>query len=157
MLDRLSRLITNSSPSFRFVVTVNGAPYGVFTECELPIIEWETEPIKEGGLNTYTHQLLGRRKQATMTLKNGVGTSALITWYIATMEGAFTTPGLGLRRTVTIVLLNSLKIPVMTWNIEDAMPIKWSGPQLKTGENSVAIQTLQFVCGEITTIPGAGF
>jgi phage tail-like protein len=157
MFDRLTRLITNSSPSFRFVVTVNGAPYGVFTECELPVIEWETEPIKEGGLNTYTHQLLGRRKQATMTLKNGVGTSALISWYVATMAGVFTTPGMGLRRTVTIVLLNSLKIPVMTWNIEDAMPVKWSGPQLKTGENSVAIQTLQLSCGEITTIPGLGF
>ncbi len=157
MLNTLSRLITNSAPTFRFIVTVNGAPYGVFTECELPVIEWETDPVKEGGLNTYTHALLGRRKPATFTLKNGVGTSALVTWYMATMNGVFNTPGMGLRRMVTISLLNSLKIPVMTWNIEDALPTKWSGPQLKTGENSVAIQTFQFSCGEITTIPGVGF
>ena len=108
-------------------------------------------------MNTYTHLLLGRRKQATFTLKNGVGTSDLVSWYIATMNGAFTAPDMGLRRMVTISLLNSLKKPVMVWNIEDAMPTKWSGPQLKTGENSVAIQTFQFSCGEITTEPGTGY
>jgi phage tail-like protein len=129
----------------------------VFSECTLPEIAWDVEPIKEGGLNTYTHQLLGRRKSASLTLKNGVGTSLLVAWYIATMNESFTLPVAPLRRTITVILLNPLKIPVMTWNIDKAMPTKWSGPQLKTSENSVAIQSLEFSCGEITVIPGVGF
>lgn len=155
MLNQLSRVITNAFPSFRFVVTVNGAPYGVFTECSLPVIDWEFEPVKEGGLNTHIHTLIGRRKETRFTLKNGVGTSALVSWYMLTMAEEFTTPGMGLRRTVTIVLLNSLKIPVMTWNISEAFPLKWTGPQLNAGENSVAIQTLEFAGGEVVVAPGS--
>ena len=152
----ISRVLTNAAPTFRFVVLVNGAPYGVFTECDLPVVSWKMEPVREGGLNTRVHQLMGRREETTLTLKNGVGTSPFIAWYLATMAGIFDVPGLGLRRTVTVILLNSLKIPVMTWHIEDAMPKKWTGPQLKTSENSVAVQTLELVCGEITIIPGLG-
>ncbi len=157
MLGTISRVLTNAAPTFRFIVAVNGAPYGVFTECELPAIDWEVEKIKEGGLNTRVHHLLGRRKESELKLKNGVGTSMLLAWYILAMEGQFDIPGMGLRRTVTVLLLNAFKIPVMTWNIEDAMPTKWSGPSLKTSENSVAIQTLEFACGDITVIPGIGF
>ncbi|MBE2222323.1 MAG: phage tail protein [Anaerolineae bacterium] len=155
-LGKLSRIFTNAAPTFRFVVMVNGAPYGVFTECDLPVVEWDLTPVREGGLNTRVHQLLGRRKEARLTLKNGVGTSAFIAWYLSTMAGVFDTQGAGLRRSVTVILLNSLKIPVMTWHIENAMPVKWSGPQLKTSENSVAIQSLELICGEITITPGVG-
>jgi phage tail-like protein len=155
-ISSISRVLTNAAPTFRFVVLVNGAPYGVFTECDLPVVEWETLPVKEGGLNTRVHHLLGRRKETKLTLKNGVGTSAFIAWYLTAMAGVFDVPGAGLRRAVTVILLNSLKVPVMTWHIEDAMPTKWAGPQLKTSENSVAVQTLELVCGEITIIPGLG-
>ena len=156
-MSTISRVLTNATPSFRFVVLVNETPYGVFTDCDLPVVEWKMEPIREGGLNTRVHQLLGRRQETTLTLKNGVGTSPLIEWYLATMAGNFAVQG-GLRRTATIILLNSLKVPVMTWHIEEVMPKKWTGPQLKTSENSVAVQTLELVCGEITIVaaPGLG-
>ncbi len=152
----ISRILTNAAPTFRFIVLVNAAPYGVFTECDLPVVEWETQVIKEGGLNSRVHTLFGRRKETKLTLKNGVGTSAFIAWYLMAMEGIYDIPGLGLRRSVTVLLLNSLKIPVMTWHISNALPTKWSGPQLKTSENSVAVQSLELACGEITLIPGLG-
>ncbi len=155
MLNQLSRVITNAFPSFRFIVTVNGAPHGVFTECSLPVIDWEFEPVKEGGLNTHIHTLIGRRKETRFTLKNGVGTSLLVSWYMSTMAEEFLTSSTDLRRTVTITLLNSLKIPVMAWNISDAFPLKWTGPQLNTGENTVAVQTLEFAGGEVVVVPGA--
>jgi phage tail-like protein len=157
MFNLLTSVISNSNPTFRFLVNVNGAPYGVFTECDLPTVEWDVKEVTEGGLNTYIHQLPGRRKLTKCTLKSGVGTNLMISWYIATMEQKFNlAPGMGLRRTVTIVLLNSLKLPVMTWNISKAFPVKWTGPQLKTSENSIAIQTLELAGGEITIIPGMG-
>ncbi len=156
-VSNFTRVLTNAQPTFRFIVLVNGAPYGVFTECDLPVVGWETQTIKEGGLNSRVHQLLGRRKESSMTFKNGVGTSAFIAWYLLVMNGVFNIPALKLRRAVTVILLNPLKIPVMTWHVSNAMPTEWSGPQLKTSDNSVAIQTLKLICGDVTIIPGIGF
>jgi hypothetical protein len=37
-------------------------------------------------------------------------------------------------------------------NIEQAYPVKWTGPTLKTDDNTVAIQTIELACGEITIV-----
>lgn len=149
MAGSLSSL-TNAVLGFRFVVLVNKIPFGVFTECTLPTIEWETEEVKEGGLNTYTHQLPGRRKQARVTLSNGVGASLFMEWYMKSMEEVVE------RRSVTITLLNSMRQPAMVWHINDAYPVKWQGPQLKSGDNSVAVQSLELACGDISVVPSGG-
>jgi phage tail-like protein len=47
-------------------------------------------------------------------------------------------------------LLDLTHQPLMVWNIQDAYPIKWTGPQLKSDGNTIAIQTLELVCGEVT-------
>jgi len=143
----LDRLRTETNPAFRFVVDIDGISQAVFTECTLPVIEWEMEPVKEGGLNTHVHQLPGRQKAAQITLKNGIATSALLNWYIDSMNEKFT------RRKVSVKLLNAhakLKQPIMTWDIEGALPVKWTGPELNTKSDSIAIQTLQLVCGRIS-------
>ncbi len=137
---------TAANPGFRFVVDIEGVSQGVFTECSLPVVDWDYDEIKEGGLNTYVHRLPGRRKFASITLKNGVGTSVLLNWYIDTMEETFK------RRQITVKLLNAKdksQRPIMTWNIANAYPIKWTGPQLNSGDNSIAIQTLELACGQI--------
>lgn len=61
-------MITHTHAAFRFVVDVGDKRQGVFTECTLPTVEWEVEEVKEG-LNSYVHQLPGRRKAARITLK----------------------------------------------------------------------------------------
>lgn len=133
-----------TTASFRFVVAIDGSPTAAFTECTLPTIEWDAEEVKEGGLNTYVHQLPGQRKQSTVTLKNGVGiVSDLMSWYIMTMDERFR------RRRVTITLLNRYHAPVMVWHIENAYPLKWTGPQLQSDTNTIAIQTLELACGEV--------
>ena len=137
-------LRNTANPTFRFVVGIDGTPQAAFTECTVPAIEWEVEEVKEGGVNTFTHQLPGRRKGAKMTLKNGVGNDEIFTWYKQTMDETFD------RKQVTVSLLNSLLEVVMSWNLKDAYPTKWTGPQLKTSDNSIAIQTLEFACGEVT-------
>lgn len=149
----INTMRTQTHPAFRFVVDVAGVSQAVFSECTLPVIEWELEEIREGGLNTHVHQLPGRQKSARITLKNGIATSALLDWYIDGMNETFK------RRTVTIKLLNAsekMKKPIMTWDIEDAMPIKWSGPQLNTASDSIAIQTLELSCGRVSLTRHSG-
>lgn len=133
------------TPAFRFVVSVEGEAIGAFTECALPTVEWETEEIKEGGLNTFIHQLPGRRKASKITLKNGVGVAQnLVDWYIDSLTEDFS------RRQVTIELMNSKLETMMTWDIGGAYPTRWSGPQLRAGDSTIAIQELQLACGEVS-------
>jgi phage tail-like protein len=136
------RSLTNAS--FRFLVDVDGKPQAAFTECNLPNIEWEVEEVKEGGLNTFTHQLPGRRKAGKISLKNGVGKHELIDWYMQCMSEQFA------RKPVAITLLDVSHKAVITWNLADAIPINWRGPELKSDATTVAIQTLDLACGEIT-------
>jgi phage tail-like protein len=144
-LDLLNHL--GITPAFRFIVNVDGVYIGVFTECTLPTIEWDVEEIKEGGLNTYIHQLPGRRKSAKITLKNGIGIGKqMLSWYTKNLSEKFS------RHKVTITLLNSLLVPIMVLDIQGAYPLKWTGPQLKTDENTIAIQSLELACGEITVL-----
>jgi phage tail-like protein len=134
--------------AFRFVVEVNGERQGAFTECTLPTLEWDIEEVKVGGLNTHTVQLPGRRKAARLTLKNGVGKSQLVDWYIEALKQPVE------RKTLAVTLLDFTLQPVITWHIEDSYPIRWTGPNLKTDDNTVAIHTLELVCGNITVTMG---
>jgi len=137
-------LRAHANPAFRFVIDVDGETQAAFTECTLPSIEVDVEELKEGGLNTYTHQLPGRRKAAKVSLKNGVGKSSLLNWYIESLNQPVA------RKQFTITLLDARLKPVIAWHLQDAYPIKWSGPNLKSDDNAIAIQTLELVCGEVT-------
>jgi phage tail-like protein len=143
--DQLRKLV---NAAFRFVVDIEDERQAAFTECSLPSLEWDVEEVKEGGLNLYTHQLPGRRKAARIMLKNGVGKSALLDWYIEALSKQTT------RKKITISLLDLAFQPVLVWHIENAYPIKWTSPQLKSDDNTVAIQQLEFLCGNISVSTG---
>ncbi len=138
------QLLGQANAAFRFVVKIGDSAEAVFTECTLPVLELEVEELKEGGLNNHVHQLPGPRKSARLTLKNGVGKSSIVEWCKKAMAGTFEKKG------VTVMLLDAARNPVITWNIEEAYPIKWTGPNLKSDDNSIAIQTLELACGPIT-------
>lgn len=135
-------------PAFRYVVVHGNDTLGAFTECTLPVIEWEIEEIKEGGLNSYTHQLPGRRKAARVTLKNGVGKNVILDWFLQAVNDEM--PGKELRRNLTIMLKDVRAVDVCKWNLTAAFPIKWTGPQLQSDSNALAIQTLEFACSRVT-------
>lgn len=137
-------ILQQSYPSFRYVVDVDGKRLGAFTECTLPVIEWDVEEVKEGGLNTFIHQLPGRRKSARITLKNGVGKGDMLDWILETMSGTWK------RKAVTVTLMDSKGADVMVWSLQKAYPIKWTGPALKSDTSAIAIQTLDLACGEVT-------
>jgi phage tail-like protein len=130
---------------YRFVVAIDGDRVGAFTECTLPSFELEVETVKEGGLNSYVHQLPGPHKPARITLKNGIGVrSHMVPLYRNVMSGNLK------RMQVTVTLANQMGVPVITLDIKDAYPVKWTGPQLKGDDQTVAIQTMELVCGEVT-------
>lgn len=129
----------------RFVVEIKNKPIGAFTECTLPTVKWEVEAIKEGGLNTYVHQLPKGLASSTITLKQGLGFNrALFTWYQATLQEKFQ------RKTVTIRILDSQLKKVYNIVAENTYPLEWTGPTLDSGGNTVAIESLVLACSRVT-------
>ncbi len=57
------------------------------------------------------------------------------------------------RKPITVQLLDSRLQRVMTWQVEQALPVRWLGPQLQADASALAIQTLEFACGEIKVVP----
>lgn len=143
LLDTLNPLA-----NFRFALDLGKSKSwsGVFTECKLPDVAWDVEQVKEGGQNTFVHQLPGQRKPGNVTLKYGLTKQhELLDWYADMMSEDFKETS----RTVTITLLDSESKPVLIWNLHDAYPVKVTWPDLKAGDSTVAIQTLELACGRV--------
>jgi phage tail-like protein len=131
-----------SHSSFRFSVAVDGINYAAFTEFTLPSLTVETQDIKEGGQNTFAHKLPIRVTTGSATLKHGISTDfALLNWYLDVLKGDMTAA----TRQITVVMYNEGTLPLMTWTFRNAYPVKWSGPQFKTDNNTVAIEEIEFV------------
>ena len=143
LLDTLNPLA-----NFRFALDLGQSKSwsGVFTECKLPDVAWDIEQVKEGGQNTFIHQLPGQRKPGNVTLKYGLTKQyELLDWYADMMSEDFKETS----RTVTITLLDSESKPVLVWNLHNAYPVKVTWPDLKAGDSTVAIQTLELACGRV--------
>lgn len=130
---------------FRFTVEIEGMAWGAFTECTLPSVEIETETIKEGGLNTFVHQIPSILKPASITVKNGIGAlDPLNKWAVDIMKGKIE------RKKITVNMLDEQGNAYMIVTLEDAFPKKWTGPQLKTDSTLAAIHSIEFSGGEVT-------
>lgn len=131
-----------SHAGFRFAVVVSGITAAAFTEFTLPSLQVETMDIKEGGQNTYVHKLPVRVSVGTATLRHGVTRDAsLLQWYLQVLQGDIKNA----MRQVTVVMYTVAGAPLITWDFRKAYPIKWTGPTLKSDNNAVAIEAVEFV------------
>ncbi len=135
---------------FRFVVQVDNINTAAFTECTLPRLQVETEDIKEGGLNAYIHRLPVRVNAGTVTLKHGVTKSdELLNWYLQVLQGQIKNA----TRNVTLIIFDSTrKVQIAQWAFNQAYPIRWGGPTLRTGDSAVAIEELELAHRGFTVV-----
>jgi phage tail-like protein len=128
--------------TYRFMVMIEGITYAAFTECTLPSLQVETQEIKEGGQNTYSHKLPVRINPGNVTLRHGITRSSdLLHWYLQVLRGEITNA----TRDVSVVMYTVKRQPVITWTFYNAYPVKWGGPTLKSDNNAVAIEELELV------------
>lgn len=130
---------TDPMAAFRFGVEIQGILSGLFTECSGLNVERELVEYKEGGTNDYVHKFPGRAKYSNITLKRGVAGDELWKWFSkGLLDGKIDRPN------VSIVLFKADGSQAKRWDLRDPLPIKWSGPELKTDGNQVAIETIEF-------------
>jgi phage tail-like protein len=126
--------------SFRFAVTINGLTQAMFMECNGLGAERTPEPISQGGVNDYIYQLPGRISYPRVTLRRGIADTGLWTWFCTGLYDCKIE-----RREVKIILFNPDLSVFRQWNLAQAFPVKWTGPDLKTDSNQIAVEALELV------------
>ena len=124
-------------PGFRFVLELNAIPAAGFSECSGLDLELEVEQYAEGGENRFVHRLPGRRKQSDIVLKRGLTGIDLWTWFNDQKSGNVRSTSIGL-----VIRAFDPAERALTFEIHDAFPIRWQGPQLDAGQSAVATETL---------------
>ena len=65
---------------------------------------------------------------------------ALWSWYDRVTRGVIR------RKNVTIMVLDRRRLPVMWWDVRDALPIKWTGPTFNASQESdVAVESIELI------------
>lgn len=128
----------NPYGKFNFLVEIDGLITGGFSQVNGLSGEIRTETFVEGGRNTSPHPLLGETVWPQLTLERGLtDLDTLWSWFEATHQGVIR-PKDGV-----IMLLDRHRWPAMFWEFQQALPVKWEGPQLSATEgNSVAVERI---------------
>jgi len=102
-------------------------------------VNMETEPYREGGENRFVHNLPVRSNFSNLTLKRGLFVhSQLINWCMDAFTNMEIKPV-----NIIISLLNEQHLPLMTWNIVNAYPVKWSVSEMNAERSELAIESIE--------------
>jgi phage tail-like protein len=123
---------------YRFAVEIQGLAVGWFTECSGLSFERAAVPYEEGGVNDRVHQLPGRVKRASLSLKRGLADSKLMDWFV---EGQH--DGHMVRRDISVVLRGADGTEQQRWDLVGAYPLKWQGSRPIAGSDQVAVETIE--------------
>ena len=129
--------------SFHFKVSISGLEDKedtYFQSVSGLEVSMDTEEYAEGGENRFKYKLPVKTKYSNLILKRGLTSSSGLTdWCKETMENFnFET------RSLTIDLLNEAHEPLMTWNVVNAIPVKWAIDAFNSSESKIAIETVEF-------------
>lgn len=114
---------------------------GAFSDCTGLEATMEPKSIKEGGQNYGAAQRAGVITFATVVLKRGISTNRNL-WQI------FNSIGSGMyapRLQVVITLLDGTGRPIMGWQLDRAMPVKFKFADLNAKGTEVGIEELHLV------------
>lgn len=144
-------MITHDSlaGSFRFALSIEGHPlldnplFGGFTEASGLEATVKYETVQEGGHNGSAIYLPQTTSYTTLKLSRGIMSPELFDWVLEYRD-----TGKVSKKNITVSLLgrsgNPL-VPVREWHFDNAYPIKWTGPTLKSDTAAIAMETVEFV------------
>jgi len=141
----LSDLRVDPYQAANFVIEIEGLLAGGFSDCSGLQIEIEMHEYREGGQNEFVHRFAGATKHPLLVLKHGLSPiDGLWGWLQDVAAGNIR------RRNGTIYLLNNRQAPIMTWHFREALPLRWSGPDLRASSAAVAFESVELAHRGIT-------
>lgn len=124
---------------FRFALEIEGIVSGGFARVKGIAREVKYESFREGGVNDFEHKLIGQVSFPPIVLERGLALGDLWQWAQAVADGEVT------RKTVRILLHNEAGETEWAWQLEHALPIKWSLSDLDAQSYQVAMESLELV------------
>lgn len=132
---------------FYFTVSVSGisnASDASFQEVSGLNAEMGMEEIAEGGENRFKYRVPTPPKYGNLVLKRGMvaPNSDLATWCLTTISS-----GLSQKmtlKTITVKLLDSSGKVLSSWDFLNAWPVKVNISDLKSQENAIVVETMEF-------------
>jgi phage tail-like protein len=122
---------------FRFLLEIEGITSGGFTRVKGISREVKHESYREGGVNEYEHKLVTQVSYPVVVLERGLALDDLWKWAQATADGDVE------RKTIRIRLQNEAGEKVWAWQIEHALPVKWTATDLDAQQSQVVMEILE--------------
>jgi phage tail-like protein len=142
----------NPPVGFHFIVRFNGLEGAqldtMFQSVSGLSASIETEEVAFGGENRFKHVLPVRTKYPNLVLKRGMLLeSKLIEWCTNAIENFEFKP-----LDLTITLLSEQHLPLMTWNVVHAYPIRWEIEEFNSMESKLIAETIELSYHYFTTL-----
>jgi phage tail-like protein len=122
---------------FRFLLEIEGITSGGFTRVKGLSREVKHESYREGGVNEYEHKLLTQVSYPVVVLERGLVLDDLWTWALRAADGDVE------RKTIRIRLQNEAGEKLWAWQVEYALPVKWSVSDLDAQASQVVMESLE--------------
>jgi phage tail-like protein len=128
-----------------FIVEVDGVELGRFHEVSGLQIDVEVEQYTEGGENGFVHKLPGRMTWPNLVLKRGITKEdVFMSWLQDSVgDGMAQRSGKSKRTTAAVTLVGPDGTRLRSWNVVDAMPVRWTGPTFASEATSGADEELE--------------
>lgn len=174
--DSLQEANTYDDPmlGFSFYIEIDDQIEGCFTSCTGLSAKREVMTYQEGGINDFVHSLPGRVSYGNITLKRGIAFSdKLWTWFASGFAFSFASLSASeaaqmedrgnrgnrnkalsqdpLHRKISIFQCVPYTINVARqYDLEEAFPVSWTGPDLNTASNEVAVESIEIAFRKFT-------
>ncbi|MDQ6891903.1 MAG: phage tail protein [Acidobacteriota bacterium] len=122
---------------FRFILEIDEIASGGFTRVKGLAREAKFESYREGGVNEYEHKLITQVSYPVLVLERGLALDDLWTWAQDAADGNVT------RKTLRIRLQDEANEKAWAWQIESAIPVKWTVSDLDAQTSPVVMESLE--------------
>jgi phage tail-like protein len=124
--------------AFRFEVQIDGLPVAGFSDCTGLNYEIETMDYLEGGLNDHVWKFRTRGRQSNIVLKRGIVDRELWSWFVTAFSGRV------IRRSGVVTVKDAAGADdTLRFEFRQAMPVKWTGPELAAAASTVAMESVE--------------
>lgn len=133
--------------SFRFLVEVDGAAVGAFTQFSGIRMEVQTIYARSGSDIRGVQEIvpvMTRFEPVTLT-KGVIGNNEFLNWIFAAAASTNTGPsGVKLLRTINVVALDDAGRRGVIWTLKDALPIRYELSQMDSSRSEVLSESVTF-------------
>jgi phage tail-like protein len=122
---------------FRFLVEIEGLTSAGFQRVKGLQREVKHESYREGGVNEYEHKLFSQVSYPSVVLERGLARDDVWKWAFDASQGQI------VRKTVWIRLQNEAGEKAWAWQLDWAIPVKWTCSDLDANQSQVVMESLE--------------